>query len=177
MIYNIIHGLTRLSVLCRTQSSTNGSFQKLRLMRLVSIESHSQTPSFKNSVISSLSHSQPSGDKASKMLTPLHVSTYYIIMGSALRKVSGHLRTAKAQIRLRIRAVWSEPLLSANRITEDYKMYQFKSNVKMILWGSMGWIWICAIGACSMTPFRLARIICIHEEIKQNHYEITPIQI
>ena len=37
---------------------------------------------------------------------------------------SAHARTAKAQIRLRIRAVWSGPSLSAARIIGDNRMYQ-----------------------------------------------------
>ena len=38
--------------------------------------------------------------------------------------VFGHMRTVKAQISLRIRAVWSGPSLSANRIIGFYRMYQ-----------------------------------------------------
>ena len=45
-------------------------------------------------------------------------------MGRAMRKrVFGHMRTAKAQISLPIRAVWSATLLSPNKIIEYYGMY------------------------------------------------------
>ena len=45
-----------------------------------------------------------------------------VYKGSTMRKrVSGHLRTAKAQTSLRIRAVWSGPSLSANRILKYYR--------------------------------------------------------
>ena len=39
---------------------------------------------------------------------------------------SGHVRTAKAQIRLCICAVWSGPSLSSNRITVDSRYLQFQ---------------------------------------------------
>ena len=46
-------------------------------------------------------------------------SMYYV--GRVMRKrVFGHTGTAKAQINLRIRAVWSGPSLSANRIIEEW---------------------------------------------------------
>ena len=49
-----------------------------------------------------------------------------ILMSRAMRKcVFGHMRTAKAQISLRIRAGWSGPLLSANRRLEYYRMYKW----------------------------------------------------
>ena len=41
-----------------------------------------------------------------------------------LERVFGHMRTAKTQISLRNRAVWSAPLLSANRFIEYYRMYE-----------------------------------------------------
>ena len=39
------------------------------------------------------------------------------------KRVFGHMRTAKPQISLRIRAVWSGFLLSANRIIGYYRVY------------------------------------------------------
>ena len=49
-------------------------------------------------------------------------------LGRVMRKsVFWHMRTAKAQIRLRIRAAWSGPLLSACRIIGCYRMYQQKA--------------------------------------------------
>ena len=41
------------------------------------------------------------------------------------------MRTAKAQISLRIRAVWSRPSVSANRIIGYYKMYELKEKARM----------------------------------------------
>ena len=70
----------------------------------------------------------------------------------AMRKlVFGHMRTAKAKISLRIRAVWSGPSLSANRIIGDYRMYQWRANAWMGLCACAGWI--SAFCACSKTPF------------------------
>ena len=65
--------------------------------------------------------------------------------------VFGHMRTAKAQIRLRIRAVWSGPELSANRIIGHYWMYWMGANAWMRLCACVGWIWICAFCACWKT--------------------------
>ena len=52
-------------------------------------------------------------------------------MGRATRKrVFRHMRTANAQIRLRICAVWSGPSLSANRIIGYYRMYEWRANAR-----------------------------------------------
>ena len=60
--------------------------------------------------------------------------------GRTMRKrVFGHMRTAKTQISLRIRAVWSGPSLSANRIIGYYRMYDWRINVQMILCACSGW--------------------------------------
>ena len=47
------------------------------------------------------------------------------------------MRTAKAQIRLRGCAVWSEPSLSAKRIIWHYRMYQWRANA---------WMKLCMLG-------------------------------
>ena len=61
-------------------------------------------------------------------------------MGRSMRKrVFGHMRTAKTQISLRIRAVWSGPSLSANRISGYYKMYEWRAKARMILCACAGW--------------------------------------
>ena len=58
-------------------------------------------------------------------------------VGCAMRnRVFGHMRTAKSQIRLRIRAVWSGPSQSANRdwtLQNICRMYQWRANARMIL--------------------------------------------
>ena len=71
------------------------------------------------------------------------------------KRAFGHMRTAKAQISLRIRAVWSGPSLSANRIIGHYRMYQLRANARMRLCACVGWIWICAFCACSKIHFLL----------------------
>ena len=53
------------------------------------------------------------------------VTSYTLYGPSHAKTVLGHMRTAKSQISLRIRAVWSGPSLSANRIIGHYRMYQF----------------------------------------------------
>ena len=91
-------------------------------------------------------------------------------MGRAKQKSDfGHMRTAKAQISLRIRAVWSRHLLAAkiqtqsNRASEfrelvcslfpnailfyfyiiwHYRMYPWKANAEMILCACARLIWI-----------------------------------
>ena len=63
-----------------------------------------------------------------------------LYMGNAMRKhVFGHVRITNAQISLRIRAVWSGPSLSANRIIGYYRMLQWRANVWMILCACAGW--------------------------------------
>ena len=55
-------------------------------------------------------------------------------MGGAMRKrFFGHMRTAKDQIRLRIRTVWSGPSLSANRIIGHCGMYEWWAKARIIL--------------------------------------------
>ena len=76
-----------------------------------------------------------------------------IIGPSHAKRVFGYMRTA--QISLRIRAVWSGPSLSANRIIGHYKMYQRRANARMRLCAYVGWIWICVLCACSKTQFLL----------------------
>ena len=61
-------------------------------------------------------------------------------MGRARRKlVFGHLRAAKALIRLRIRAVWSGPSLSANRVIGYCRMWEWRANTRMIRYACAGW--------------------------------------
>ena len=61
-------------------------------------------------------------------------------VGSAMRKrVFGHMRTAKAQISLRMRAAWSGPSLFANRLTRYLRMYEWRAKVRMTLCACTGW--------------------------------------
>ena len=55
------------------------------------------------------------------------------------KRAFGHKRTTEAQIRLRGRAVWSGPSLSANRISWHYGMYQWKANPRMLPCACAGW--------------------------------------
>ena len=53
-------------------------------------------------------------------------------LGRVMRNcVLAHMRTANSQISLRIRAVRSRPLLSANRIIGHYRMYQWRAHALM----------------------------------------------
>ena len=54
------------------------------------------------------------------------------------KHVFRHMRTAKAQISLRIHAVWSGPSLSANRISGYYRMFQCKAYAQMRLYACAG---------------------------------------
>ena len=66
---------------------------------------------------------------------------------------NGHMQTAKGQIRLHRCAVWSGPLLSANRIISHLRMYQWRGNARMRLYASMVWVWIFEFCACSRCLF------------------------
>ena len=55
------------------------------------------------------------------------------------KRVFRHMRTAKAQIRLRICAVWSGPSVSANRIIGYYRMYEWRAKARMIFCACTGW--------------------------------------
>ena len=62
-------------------------------------------------------------------------------MGRAMRKrVFRYMQTAKTQISLRIRAVWSGPSLSAYRIIGHYRMNQLRAKARMRLQACAGWI-------------------------------------
>ena len=73
-------------------------------------------------------------------------------MGCVKQKGFWQVWTAKAQISLHIRAVWSGPSLSANRIIGYYRMYQSRGKTQKILWACAGWIWICAF-VCDWRQF------------------------
>ena len=55
------------------------------------------------------------------------------------KHVFGHMRTAKAQISLRVRAVWSGPSLSANRFIGYYRMFEWRAKARMTLCACAGW--------------------------------------
>ena len=70
---------------------------------------------------------------------------------------SGHMRTAVAQIRLRIRAVWSGPPLSANRIFGYNRMFQWKANAWMWLRAYERWCESARFAHFRKHLFRLTR--------------------
>ena len=75
-------------------------------------------------------------------------------MSHVTRKcVFGFKRTVKAQISLRIRAGWSAPSYSANRIAGHYRMLQWRVKILVRLCACVELIWICAFCACSETRF------------------------
>ena len=55
------------------------------------------------------------------------------------KRVFGHVLTVKAQISLRIRAVWSGPSLSTNRIIGYYRMYEWRGNNRKLLCACARW--------------------------------------
>ena len=90
----------------------------------------------------------------------LLVSLLWYYLGHAVRKrVYGHMQTANAQIRLRIRASDQGLRCPLTESFGHYRMYQWRANARMRLC-ACGMIWICAICAWSKTHFRLARPIC-----------------
>ena len=52
---------------------------------------------------------------------------------SHAKKCLRDMRTAKTQINLHIRAAWSGPSLSANRIIGYYRMFEWRAKAQMIL--------------------------------------------
>ena len=62
-------------------------------------------------------------------------------VGHTMQKcVFEHMRTAKVWISLHICAVWSEPSLSTNRITEYYRMYHWRENAQIRPCTCAGWL-------------------------------------
>ena len=79
-----------------------------------------------------------------------------INMGRAMRKhVFGCMRTAKAQVSLRVRTVWSGPMLSAYRIIRYmyYIMFKWRADAWMRL-SKRRMMWISTSSACSKALFR-----------------------
>ena len=75
----------------------------------------------------------------------IHVS--FLFVPRHRKHVFGHMRTAKAQITLRVRAVWSRLPLSANRLIGYYRKVQ----TQVVPMRRM--TWICAFCACSKACF------------------------
>ena len=79
-------------------------------------------------------------------------------VGRTMRKyVYRHMLTAKAQISLHIRAVWSGPSLSANRIWILKKVWMESKDADDALYMHR-MIWICAFCLCSKVLFHLTHI-------------------
>ena len=79
---------------------------------------------------------------------------------ASCENVSSDMWTAKAQISLRIHAVWSRPSLSTNRIIEYQKMLQLRSNAWIRL-RAYRMMWICIFCACWKALCRLERPKCL----------------
>ena len=80
------------------------------------------------------------------------------------KSVFGLMRTATAQIRLRIRAVWSGPLLSANRIIGYYRMCQRRVNARMRLCPRSAWLeWHFAHARGHVFAWRGPYSICVNK--------------
>ena len=65
--------------------------------------------------------------------------TEHLVRRTMRKRVFGHMRTAKTQISLRIRAVWSGPSLSANGIIGYYRMYECRAKARILLCACAGW--------------------------------------
>ena len=74
---------------------------------------------------------------------------------------SGHVRTTKAQIRLRIRAVWSGPSLSANRVIRYCRICRYIANVFIGLCALAGWAGALLFSSVQNTPFIIGWLIYI----------------
>ena len=86
------------------------------------------------------------------ILTPLQVAK--VVHRTMPKSIFGFERTAKAQISLRIRAVWSGPSLSANIIIWYYRIYEWKTKARMIFCACAGWS-KCTFCECSNALFAL----------------------
>ena len=64
------------------------------------------------------------------------------------KRVFGHMRTAKTQLSLRMRTIWSEFSFSAKRLIWNYSMYQLRANARMRLFACAVRTWICAFCPC-----------------------------
>ena len=76
------------------------------------------------------------------LLCATQTSAYFIIWAASCENVFfffGHIRTAKAQLSLRICAVLSGPSLAAKRIIGDYKMYKWRAKARVILCACAGY--------------------------------------
>ena len=81
-----------------------------------------------------------------------HLRDYYCMIHTMRNCIFGNMRRAKAQISLRIRAVWSGHSLSANRIIRYYRMYEWRES-KGLDYLLRRMIWICVFCASSKAPF------------------------
>ena len=96
---------------------------------------------------------------ASSPLTVPVINTCLRYLGLTLRKhVFRHMWTAKAQISLRIRAVWSGPSLSAKRISEYYRMFQWRAKCPDETLRMCRMVCIPTFCACSKTCFDAANL-------------------
>ena len=78
------------------------------------------------------------------------------------------MRTEKAQIRLRIRAVWSGPSLSADRIIGYYRMFQWRANAWMRPCACTGWCESAHFAHVRRRLFRLSPPIFVRTYVEAN---------
>ena len=90
-------------------------------------------------------------DEKARLLRVSTVEGIYVTWTAPCESVNGHVRTTKAQISLRIRAGWSRPSVSANRIIRYHRMYEKQAKARMI--------WICVSCTCSKVLLCLTRPI------------------
>ena len=104
LIEAILMSTLSIQLLCRNRND----FPKLSMF--VSWPGAMITPQWLELAISRINFHGPKDDRAIDVR--LYISL--IAIWAARKRVFGHMRTAKAQISLRIRAVWSGPSLTAN---------------------------------------------------------------
>ena len=100
-----------------------------------------------------------------------HVTAYVCCLGwfenvseTMRKRAFGHIcGQRRAQISLRIRAVWSGPPLSANRIMGYYRLCEWRAKARMILFACAEW-YECALCACSKALFLMACRIYLWSE-------------
>ena len=101
----------------------------------------------------------------------LYSSIYSVIWVALCEYVFGHLRKAKVQISLRMRAVWSGHSLFANKITGYYSVYEWTAKARIIL-RMRRMIWIRTFCACSKVLFHFTRSISLSYAVFSDIYRM-----
>ena len=134
------------------------------------ISAYKSTNSFRNRTISSLLQN----DLIIVTLLQCKLYQSYYMECAMRKRVFGHIRAAKTLIRLRIRAVWSGPSLSASRLIAYYRMYEWRAK-------RPGWYFVRAQDDQNLRSLRMFEGTFSLDEAHMFfqtstlHYENTPI--